>query len=171
MCASLNSDERKAFDRIISRVASKQPGLFFVSGYGGTRKTFLWNALSSYLRLARMIVLTVASFVVASLLLPRGMTTHSRFKISLDDDEMSVCDIRRGSMLAELIRATSLIVWDEALMAHRKCFKTFDRTLHDLLSTDDVSACNVPFGGRILVLGGDLRQILLVIERGGVGLR
>jgi hypothetical protein len=31
---------------------------------------------------------------------------------------------------------------------------------------DDLSLADVPFGGKVVVLGGDLRQILPVIEGG-----
>lgn len=68
-------------------------------------------------------VLIVASSGVASLLLLGGQTSHSRFKIPIDTDESSVCDIRRGTMLADLIKTASLVIWDEALMAHRRCLK------------------------------------------------
>lgn len=69
-------------------------------------------------------------------------------------------------MLSALIESASLIIWDEALMAHRKCFEALDRTLRDVLSERDSSLADVPFGGKIVVLGGDLRQILPVIEGG-----
>ena len=60
------------------------------------------------------IVLTVASSGVASLLLPNGRTAHSRFRIPIDVDELSMCDIKRGTKLADLIAITDLIIWDEA---------------------------------------------------------
>jgi hypothetical protein len=60
---------------------------FFVSGHGGTGKTFLWNCIVASLRAEGMIVLVVASSVVASLLLPSGRTAHSRFRIPLDVDD------------------------------------------------------------------------------------
>jgi len=56
----------------------------------------------------------VASSRVDSLLLPGGRTTHSRFKIPIVIDESSMCDIKRGSFLADLIVQSSLIIWDEA---------------------------------------------------------
>jgi len=43
-----------------------------------------------------------------------------------------ICDVSRGTMLSELIELTSLIIWDEALMANRKCFEALDRTLRDI---------------------------------------
>ena len=73
---------------------NEKPGLFFVSGFGGTGKTFLWNAVVSYLRGHKRIVLTVASSGVASLLLSGGRMAHSRFKIPLDLDDNGLCDIR-----------------------------------------------------------------------------
>jgi hypothetical protein len=166
MQKKFNKDQEKAFIAIIDRVREDKPGLFFVSGHGGTGKTFLWNALVAYLRGYKRIVLTVASSGVASLLLPGGRTAHSRFKIPIDLDNNGVCDIRKSTMLSTLIESASLIIWDEALMTHRKCFEALDRTLRDVLSSNDASLSNVPFGGKIVVLGGDLRQILPVIEGG-----
>ena len=166
MLKKLNVDQEKAFKAIIDRVRDDEPGLFFVSGHGGTGKTFLWNALVAYLRGYKRVVLTVASSGVASLLLPGGRTAHSRFKIPIDLDDNGVCDIRRSTMLASLIQSASLIIWDEALMTHRKCFEALDRSLRDVLSDRDPTLADVPFGGKIVVLGGDLRQILPVIEGG-----
>jgi hypothetical protein len=106
--ACLNSEQRNAFHIIIKNVLDNIGGFYFISGYGGTGQTYLWNAIVSYLRARKKIVLTVASSGVASLLLPNGRTAHSRFKIPLDIDESSVCDIKRGSILAELIIETLL---------------------------------------------------------------
>jgi hypothetical protein len=69
-------------------------------------------------------------------------------------------------MLSSLIESASLIIWDEALMTHRKCFEALDRSLRDVLSEHDPLLADVPFGGKIVVLGGDLRQILPVVEGG-----
>jgi hypothetical protein len=126
----------------------------------------LWNAIVSFLRGERKVVLTVASSGVASLLLPGGRTAHSRFKIPIPIEETSVCDIKRGTNLSSLIQSTSLIIWDEALMADRKCLESIDRTLRDIMSVDNHLLAEIPFGGIVVVLGGDLRQILPVIEGG-----
>ena len=102
-------------------------------GYGGTGKTFLWNAIISRLRSEKLIVLAVASSGVASLLLPGGRTAHSRFKIPIVIDESSVCGIKGGSFLADLILQCSLIIWDEAPMTHRHSFESLDRSMRDIL--------------------------------------
>ena len=39
----------------------------------------------------------LASSGVASLLLPNGRTAHSRFRIPIDLDELSICDMKRGT--------------------------------------------------------------------------
>jgi hypothetical protein len=145
---------------------TNEPGFFFVSGYGGTGKTYLWNCIVAYLRAQGKIVLTVASSGVAVLLLPGGRTAHSRFKIPCDLDDDTICDISRGTMLAELIEVTSLVIWDEALMTDRKAFEALDRTFRDIKKAHDPPAGSIPFGGKVVVLGGDLRQILPVVEGG-----
>ena len=115
----LNKEQKNAFHNIVNSVLKNEPNFFFISGHGGTGKTFLWNTVVTYLRAQRRIVLTVASSGVASLLLPNGRTAHSRFRIPIDIDELSVCDIKRGTKLAELLTQTALIIWDEALMTNR----------------------------------------------------
>ncbi|XBI54757.1 hypothetical protein VPH35_036707 [Triticum aestivum] len=46
----LNVDQRASYQTIIDCVLQEKSGIFFVSGYGGTGKTFLWNAIISHLR-------------------------------------------------------------------------------------------------------------------------
>lgn len=166
MYNQLNPDQLLDYKSIIDRVISGELGFFFVSGYGGTGKTFLWNAIVAYLRGKERIVLTVASSGVATLLLPGGRTAHSRFKMPICLDDNGTCDIKRSSKLAEMIESASLIIWDEALMSHRKCFEALDRSLRDILSANDPSIVGMPSGGKVVVLGGDLRQILPFIEGG-----
>jgi hypothetical protein len=59
-------------------------------------------------------------------------------------------------MLCELIQSTSLIIWDEALMTHKFAFEALDRSLRDILASSSPIATNLPFGGKVVVLGGDL---------------
>jgi ATP-dependent DNA helicase PIF1 len=103
----------------------------------------------------------VASSGIAALLIPGGRTAHSRFAIPINVDELSTCDIHSKDDLAELIRHAKLIIWDEAPMMHRYCFEAVDRTLKDIMHED-----GYPFGGKVVVLGGDFRQILPVIPKG-----
>ncbi|XP_057811501.1 uncharacterized protein LOC131025727 [Salvia miltiorrhiza] len=71
-----------------------------------------------------------ASSGIASLLLPKGRTAHSRFGIPLDCDENSTCHkIKPDSNFTRLLKKTKLIIWDEAPMTHKYCFEALDRSL------------------------------------------
>ncbi|WJX54791.1 DNA helicase [Trifolium repens] len=161
LMSTMTSEQRRVYDKIMTRIEEQKPGLFFLYGYGGTGKTYIWRALSAALRSVGQIVLAVASSGIASLLIPGGRTAHSRFGIPLNVDEYSTCDIDTDDHLAYLIRRASLIIWDEAPMMHRHCFEAVDRTLKDIMKED-----RYPFGGKVVVLGGDFRQILPVIPKG-----
>lgn len=88
---------------------------------------------------------------------------HSRFKIPIVLDDYSMCSISHTSDIAELIKRTSLIIWDEAPMQHRYSFECLDRSLRDIMKAVDPNRFHMPFGGINIVLGGDFRQILPVI--------
>ncbi|GKC60962.1 ATP-dependent DNA helicase PIF1-like protein, partial [Tanacetum coccineum] len=109
------------------------------------------------------IVLSVASSGIASLLMPGGWTAHLGFRIHMELNNESCCGIDVVSDLADLIRATDLIIWDEAPLQHRHAFEAVDRTFHDICRLHNPNADNQVFGRKVVVLGGDFRQILPVI--------
>jgi hypothetical protein len=109
-------------------------------------------------------VLCVASSGIAALLLQGGRTAHSCFKIPIPCHESSICNIPKTSHLAELIRMTDLVIWDEAPMQHRHNMEAVDRSFRDILNNSEK-----PFGGLTVVFGGDFRQILPVIIKGSRG--
>jgi len=148
-------------------VTNKEGKLFFVYGSGGTSKTFVWTTFLSRLRGQGKIVLAVASSGIASLLLLGGRTAHSRFKIPIDLHDESTCNITQQMKVAELVRKPDLIIWDEAPMVHRRAFEVVDRTLRDLMQLDDTQVTEKIFGGKTVVLGGDFRQILPIVPKGG----
>ncbi|KAH1162123.1 hypothetical protein GYH30_000841, partial [Glycine max] len=141
-----NHDAMRSEFEIIQAVNNNEGGMFFLYGFGGTGKTFIWRTLAT------------------SLLLPGGRTAHSRFKIPVPIFEDSTCNIHQGTQLAELLNQTSLIIWDEAPMAHKFCFEALDQSLRDIITNKSNS--NQIFGGKVIVFGGDFRQILPVIPRG-----
>ncbi|KAI9123214.1 hypothetical protein K1719_006103 [Acacia pycnantha] len=156
---SLNVDQHVIYNTVMSKINSGHGGFFFVYGYGGTGKTFLWHAFTSSIRSRGEIVLTVASSGIAATLLQSGRTAHSRFAIPIAVNEDSMCNIKQNSLLADLIKVTKLIIWDEAPMVQRFCIEAFDRTLKDIMH------CNKPFGGKAVLMGGDFRQLLPVIPK------
>ncbi|KAL4585021.1 hypothetical protein LXL04_009634 [Taraxacum kok-saghyz] len=50
LASSLTDEQRFVFDDIMKAVHDKKGGVFFVYGYGGTGKTFLWKTLSTAIR-------------------------------------------------------------------------------------------------------------------------
>ncbi|KAJ9564541.1 hypothetical protein OSB04_000507 [Centaurea solstitialis] len=163
---SFNDEQRYVYETIISAVEKDEGGVFFVYGYGGTGKTFIWRTLSAALRSKGEILLNVASSGIASLLLPGGRTAHSRFVIPININEDSLCSINPNSDLAALLRKTKLIIWDEAPMIHKHCFEALDKTLRDILRSTTPCSEEKLFGGKVVVFGGDFRQILPVIPKG-----
>jgi len=163
----LNDDKRTTYKTILNAVTNKEGKLFLVYGSGGTGKTFVWTTLLSRLQRQGKIMLAIASSRIASLLLLGGKSTHSRFKIPIDLHDESTCNITQQMKVAELVRKVDLIIWDEAPMMHCRAFEAVDQTLRDLMQLDDVEATKKIFGGKTVVLGGDFRQILLVVPKGG----
>ncbi|XP_057418285.1 uncharacterized protein LOC130712471 [Lotus japonicus] len=67
----------------------------------------------------------------------------------------------QGSLRAKLLQQTRLIIWDDAPMLNRYCFEALDRTLRDLLAVNDLANADKPFGGIVVVLGGDFSVLKL----------
>lgn len=106
--------------------------------------------------------MNVASSGIASLLLQGGRTAHSRFGIPINPDEFTTCTMKKGDDLSNLVKESSLIIWDEAPMMSRHCFESLDRSLADIMRNKDEK----PFGGKVIVFGVDFRQVLPVIPGG-----
>ncbi|XP_010462780.1 PREDICTED: uncharacterized protein LOC104743390 [Camelina sativa] len=160
---SMTYEQKQVYSEIMEAVDNDMGGVFFVYGFGRTGKTFLYKTLSSALRARGSIVLNVASSGIASLLLAGGRTTHSRFGIPINPHESSVCTMSHGSDQAQLMAEASLIIWDEAPMMSKHCFESLDRSLSDIIK----GAGNRPFGGKVVVFGGDFRQVLPIIPNAG----
>ncbi|KAL5124162.1 ATP-dependent DNA helicase PIF1 [Glycine soja] len=160
----MTDEQASIYNQIVEVVNKDEGDMFFLYGYGGTGKTYIWKTLASSLRADNKIVIMVASSGIASLLLPGGRTAHSKFKIPIPVFEDLTCNIHQGTQLAELLNQTSLIIWDEAPMAHKFCFEALDHSLRDIIKHN--SKDNKIFGGKVMVFGGDFRQILPVIPRG-----
>jgi hypothetical protein len=146
---SANNEQKMILNTIQSAITSGRGGLFFIDGPGGTGKTFVENLLLNWVRGNSQIALAVASTGIASILLHHGRTSHSRFHIPIDIQSESLCAIPAQSALAELLRLTSLIVWDEISSQNRYCFEAVDRTLQDLRKNSQ------SYGGIPVVFAGE----------------
>ncbi|XP_040151861.1 uncharacterized protein LOC120893811 [Anopheles arabiensis] len=152
-----------AIDRQLATASQANAGdkrLFFLDGPGGTGKSFLVEKILAHLRRCGGIALATAASGIAALLLTGGKTVHSTFKLPLDLNNHSTCSILVQSKRAEMLRQTALIVWDEASMSSRFALEAIDRTLQD------ITGVQLPFGGKVVLLSGDFRQILPIVPKG-----
>ncbi|XP_076938850.1 uncharacterized protein LOC143607202 [Bidens hawaiensis] len=139
LISSLTNEQRRVFDEIMNAVEANKGG---------------------------QIVLNIASSGIASLLLSGGRTTHYRFHIPINLNEDSTCSIKPGSDDAHLLKETKLIIWDEAPMIHKYAFEALDRTMTDVLNPNTSINSGILFRGKVIIFGGDFRQVLPVITNG-----
>ncbi|XP_060962063.1 uncharacterized protein LOC133032209 [Cannabis sativa] len=125
-----------------------------------TEQQQVYNAVMDIVRSNGAVALATASLGVAASILPGGRTAHSRFKLPLDADGKSTCCVSKQSALAKLLCAAKLIIWDEAPMTRKQHIEALDKMLQDINDT------TLPFGGKVIVFGGDFRQVLPVVQKG-----
>ena len=161
----LTADQRQVYDCFCSMIDGDEGGMLFLDAPGGTGKTFLINLILAKLCSEGRIALATASSGIAATLLTGGRTLHSTFKIHLDLYAMDVpiCSIKKDTALCRVIQEGKATVVDEAPMTNKLAFEAMDRTLRDLTGKDR------PMGGMCMLLCGDLRQILPVIQGGNRG--
>ena len=161
----LNSGQLLFYEEIYSAVhASNESGcekIHILNSPGGYGKTLVLKIITAKIRSEGGIVLCVASTGLAAQNLEGGRTAHSRFKIPIDILEDSTCSIKAQSSLAKLIKISKLIIWDEVFSCHRYNVEALERTLQDIMT------CKQLFGGKVICFGGDPRQTLPVVRRGG----
>lgn len=152
-------EQLHAYQRVVDAVLQNRPRVFFLSGAGGTGKTYVYNAICHCLRSQNKIVVCVASSGIAALLLPGGRTAHSTFRIPIDSlNTNSFCNISKNDKRADLLRALDLIIWDEAPMQNRFAHEALDHTFRDVCDDEFT-----PFAGKTVVFGGDFQQTLPII--------
>ncbi|KAJ8897251.1 hypothetical protein PR048_002597 [Dryococelus australis] len=150
----LNADENVVFTEVVASVAAADSdtearcSLFFVDG-------------PAFVLIAK-IVCPVAWTSIASILSAGGSTSHALFKLPVLVMQGSVCDISAQSLESELLRKCSLIISDEAPMAPKEALHCVDRLLRDVTKNDCTK-----FGGKVLLLGDDFRQVLPVVNQEG----
>ena len=166
----INECQRRLFDSIVALLdnnSRERQNVHFVDAPGGTGKTFVFNALLDYVRSMKPrngqkhIALALAASGIAALLLNGGRTVHSRFGLGINVNAKSTCRYSTNSkcVLTELIRRTDLILWDECTMSSKHIVNAVDTALQDIMQ------CDLPFGGKLVVFGGDFRQTLCVVDK------
>ena len=108
-------------------------------------------------------IATAFTGIAASLLID-GQTLHSMFKLPIPcNSGDNITRIKKNSPKAYIIRYSKILIVDEASQISKSILEALDRFLRDLCDLP-----NVPFGGICIVLAGDFRQCLPIIEFQGI---
>ncbi|XP_018311152.1 uncharacterized protein [Mycetomoellerius zeteki] len=97
---------------------------------------------------------------IAATLLPAGKTVHKTFGLPVPLFADSSSSIKIQSKEAHYLKEVDIFIWDEAPIAPQYALEIVDRTLRDIMNN------NLPFGEKIIVLGGDFRQLLPIKVHG-----
>ena len=125
--------------------------MIYIDGPGSTGKTFLYKTLIHYFLSIGKKESAMAWTGIASILLPN--TSHKNFKLPLDLTNTETLCLKLKSDKKRL-RECNVIDWDEASMIPKKALEIVDKTLRDCCNIE-----NLPFAGKLMILGGDFRQI------------
>lgn len=95
------------------------------------------------------------------MLLINGQTAHRSFRVPDNVDRNTPPKFSYEKEDSKKLRDSKIIIIDEISMLHRDVFNFIDRTLQDLQPRNERKQ---PFGGKIVVIGGDFKQLLPVVE-------
>lgn len=177
--AQCTETEQKPFVDAVFKAVNADPNdksiprHFFLTGAGGTGKTFTYNVSSSSLitqgfsiqtiiagmKAQRLRVLPCATTGIAAELLIEGSTVHRRFGVPNDVKHDTQPRIPRHSNYSMLLNAAQLIIIDEVSMQDRYVLEYLDRLLRSI--TEHYS--HIPFGGKAIIIGGDWKQLMPVV--------
>ncbi|KAI9084948.1 hypothetical protein K1719_033121 [Acacia pycnantha] len=102
----MTAEQKQVFDEIMGAVSSKKDWFFFLHGFGGTGKTFIWNAFTASRRSNEGIILNVASSGIAATLLPSDRTAHSRI---VQRTRLQITQLGKNVVKAKALNGTSAV--------------------------------------------------------------
>lgn len=141
--SSLGSEQKAMFDLMENTNKS-----MFITGKAGTGKSYLLNF---FVRNSQKKVVVVAPTGVAAIN-AGGQTIHSFFELPLDPP-FNVEDLTPSRAKRALLQALDTVVIDEVSMVRADIMDAIDKTLRYANDT------NCPFGGKQMLLFGDLYQL------------
>uniref|UniRef100_A0A0M3IDC4 ATP-dependent DNA helicase n=1 Tax=Ascaris lumbricoides TaxID=6252 RepID=A0A0M3IDC4_ASCLU len=160
----LSAGQKLVADTVMSAIYdgyALEQRCFFVGAAGGTGKMFMYNLLLHLVRSRGDVAVAVVFTGIAATLLLSGTTVHSSFKLPLKLYHNGASSISADSKDAEYLRSARLIIWDEAATQERYALEAVDRLLRDVFAS---SHQNLPFGGHVMLFGGDWKQMLPFVE-------
>jgi hypothetical protein len=157
---NLNPEQLSGFMNIINHVINRKGRVFFVDNPRGTGRTLLYMCLIATIHSKGLIAVAIATSGIAASIMPGGHTTHSVFKTPIKISDGSICKFSKQNYTVDLLRRAALIMWDKLAMTKKQSVEMLD------ISLQDIMGCEVPFGGKVMVFGGNFRQVMPVVPRG-----
>uniref|UniRef100_A0A0K0EFM1 ATP-dependent DNA helicase n=1 Tax=Strongyloides stercoralis TaxID=6248 RepID=A0A0K0EFM1_STRER len=138
--------------------------LMIIEGPAGTGKTFTYNLLGTYLKKKGKKFINLGSTGISATLLENGQTVHSFFKMPLNINNTSfqiTNDIvtKMTNNNIEKLEKCDVIFIDEVSILSQKQLEYIDLSLRKNLNKSKLF-----FGGKILIIGGDFRQCITIIN-------
>ena len=159
----LNNEQKEIVDTILRAVdvnSQDRNNCICIDGPGGSGKTFIYTTIYNILTSKNIKVYSMAFTGIAATLLPHGKTVHKTFGLPVPMYHDSSSRIKAQSKEGQSLKEAEVFIWDEAPMAPRYALEIANRTLQHIMNND------LPFGGKIIILGGDFRQLLPIKIRG-----
>ena len=156
--------QKRAINYLLKNLFSKSKNCFYITGNAGTGKSFLLRQLVILLEnVLNLNVLVCASTGTAAKNINRT-TVHRAFWIN----PTNVASIRLpGSMNFQSLKKRDVVIIDEISMINEDILQVIDLTLRStqMHNKKDFEKCTLPFGGKMIILFGDLLQIPWVGEQ------
>ena len=153
----LNAGQEAAYDAI------EQGKSIFLTGSGGTGKSFLLNLLYTLLpkQTGRRVALTALTGCASLLLHPKAKTIHSWAGIGLGTDPVEIlfAKVKKSNKARTRWMGTDILVIDEISMMTPELFEKLDKVGRKVRRNE-----SIPFGGLQLVLVGDFYQLPPVVR-------
>uniref|UniRef100_A0A183BHX0 ATP-dependent DNA helicase n=1 Tax=Globodera pallida TaxID=36090 RepID=A0A183BHX0_GLOPA len=163
--AQLNEEQKQFFDKI-QKVLSVSPNnpakrLFFLSGDGGTGKTFLLNYLLFRMRqMGKKVIATASTGMAATRFYAGGTTVHAAFRLGITVEPGKIPPITFDSFFGRRIIEAEVLIIDEITMLHKVVLENIDLICRTLIPR----YAHLPFSGKIVILSGDWKQSLPVVS-------
>ena len=160
MISNAETDDDKSVGYV--HKTDKKGKLVFINGAGGCGKTYTYNAIIKFCEEYGVKYSCYAYTGIAASLLKNGKTLHHGFGLPIKFNGNGVCSsIIDGSFAyGELVNSLVMFI-DEISMVSKPCIEFIDEYLKSIMNN------NEPFGGKIIITGGDFRQILPVLPYAG----
>lgn len=155
-----NVEQCAFFNEIKACIDEGKGGFFGLDAPAGTGKSFLINVILAYARKDNRVAIACAMSGIASLILRLGTTYHKRWHPPKHPTGNDTCSIALDSEEAQIIRNAAFIAIDEVSMMEYELLNCTDTFLRQLMGIDE------PFGGKLIVIIFDLRQLPPVVIRG-----